>query len=188
AYSRHVFETVGGYDERLVRTEDNEMHYRLRKNGFKFYYNPEVRSFHISRGSLRALLKQKYSNGLWIGLTMGIQPRCFSLRHFIPLFFVLVLLGSVLSVMIKNFWQPLIVLAVIYLISALFFSFESMKKAKPNVKIICLGLPAVFFLIHFAYGLGTAIGLIKMPYFVLKNHNYNLPFPIKAEKEERQNG
>lgn len=38
AYSREVFERVGGYDERLVRTEDNEIHYRMREAGYKFFF------------------------------------------------------------------------------------------------------------------------------------------------------
>ena len=181
AYSRSVFEVVGGYDERLGRTEDNEMHYRMKKSGFKFYYNPEIKSFHASRGNLYALLKQKYSNGLGIGLTMGVQPRCFSLRHFLPLFFVVALLGSILLGLVNAFWQPFVILVGIYLIPDLFFSFESMRKAKPNAKIICLGLPAVFFLMHFAYGFGTVIGLIKMPYCAWKNRNYKIPFPIKPK-------
>lgn len=188
AYSRRIFEVVGGYDERLVRTEDNEMHYRLKKHGFKFYYNPEIKSFHVPRGNLQSLLRQKYSNGLWIGLTIGVQPKCFGVRHFIPLFFVAAIFICILSGVVYTNWYLSIAMALVYLSAALFFSFESMQRAKANIKIICLGLPLVFFLMHFAYGLGTIIGLVKIPYFVWKNRNYNIPFPIKAEKEERQNG
>lgn len=181
AYSRHVFEVVGGYDERLVRTEDNDMHYRMRRAGFRFYYNPEIKSFHTARGNLRGLLKQKYSNGFWIGLTMGIQPKCFGLRHFIPLFFVVVLLISVLLGLVGAHGYFFVFLIGIYLMMALFFSFEAVKKAKPNAKIFCLGLPLIFFLIHISYGLGTLIGLILMPYFVWKNRSYEIPFPVKPE-------
>lgn len=33
AFRREVFEKYGGYDERLTRNQDNEMNYRIRKNG-----------------------------------------------------------------------------------------------------------------------------------------------------------
>ena len=182
SYKKSIFETIGGYDERLIRNQDNEIHYRMRKAGFKFYYNPEIKSSHVSRVNLRALLKQKYSNGLWIGLTMGIQPRCFNLRHFMPLFFLIAVIICILLGIIYADWSFFIALIVIYLIPALFFSFKSMQISKPNAKIRCLALPSLFFLMHFTYGLGTIIGLTKMPYFVWKNRNYNIPFPFGAKK------
>ena len=40
AYRRKVFESIGGFDERLARTEDNEIHYRMRKAGFKLCFAP----------------------------------------------------------------------------------------------------------------------------------------------------
>ena len=36
-YRKIVFDTVGTYNELLTRTEDNEMHYRMRKAGYRFY-------------------------------------------------------------------------------------------------------------------------------------------------------
>jgi len=179
AYRRRVFETVGGYDERLARTEDNEMHYRMKKAGFRFYYNPEIKSFHTPRGSLGALLKQKYSNGFWIGLTLGIQPRCFNLRHFIPLCFVLTLIGCALLGIAHSIWRPFMLLVGFYLIPALFFSFAAMGQARVSTRLFCLGLPVIFLLMHLSYGLGILIGLARMPYFVWKNRNYAVPFPIK---------
>ena len=38
-YHKEVIEKVGYFDEKLVRTEDNEFHYRIRKNGFKIWYS-----------------------------------------------------------------------------------------------------------------------------------------------------
>jgi hypothetical protein len=184
AYRRRVFEVVGGYDERLARTEDNEMHYRMKKAGFRFYYNPEIKSFHSPRGNLGALLKQKYSNGLWIGLTLGIQPRCFNLRHFIPLCFVLTLMGCALLGIACSIWRPLLILVCLYLIPALFFSFVAMSQARANTKFCCLGLPVIFLLMHLSYGLGTLIGLVRMPYFVWKNRSYTVHFPIKPGLRE----
>ena len=96
AYSREVFKKVGGYDERLARTEDNEIHYRMKKAGYKFLLDPTIKSYHHARNSLSKMMKQKYLNGYWIGLTMGISPKCFSIYHFVPLVFVLALIFSII--------------------------------------------------------------------------------------------
>ena len=45
AYRREVLEKVGGFDEQLGRTEDNEFHYRIRKAGYKICYSPGIISY-----------------------------------------------------------------------------------------------------------------------------------------------
>ena len=62
-YRRSVYDRVGFYDERLRRTEDNDMHYRMRMAGYRFYFSPDIRSYHASRGTLAGQLKQKWGNG-----------------------------------------------------------------------------------------------------------------------------
>ena len=42
AFRRDVFSKYGGYDERLVRNQDNEMNYRIRKNGGKIYLADDI--------------------------------------------------------------------------------------------------------------------------------------------------
>ena len=88
-YRREVYDCVGEYDERLRRTEDNDMHYRMRKAGYRFYFSPTICSYHAARATLRGQLRQKWGNGYWIGRMMHIQPRCFAPRHLIPARFVL---------------------------------------------------------------------------------------------------
>ena len=100
-YRREVYDRVGLYDERLRRTEDNDMHYRMRKAGYRFYFSPDIVSWHAARKTLRGQLSQKWGNGYWIGRTMRIQPRCFAPRHLVPALFVLALgwgvMGSALA-------------------------------------------------------------------------------------------
>ena len=44
------------------------------------------------------MIRQKYSNGRWIGLTLSECPGCLSYFHFAPFLFVMALLGcSVLA-------------------------------------------------------------------------------------------
>ena len=41
-YRKEVFDKVGLADERLLRTEDNEFHYRVRKAGYDIIFNPWI--------------------------------------------------------------------------------------------------------------------------------------------------
>lgn len=81
AYRREVFEKVGFFNEELVRTEDNEIHYRMRKAGYKLCFDPDIISYQYTRSSLKAMLKQKYANGYWIGKTSKVCPKCLSIYH-----------------------------------------------------------------------------------------------------------
>ena len=40
------------------------------------------------------MMKQKYANGYWIGLTSGVCPKCLSLYHFVPFAFVSAIIAS----------------------------------------------------------------------------------------------
>ena len=79
AYRREVFDKIGHYNESLARTEDNEIHYRMRKAGFKLRFCPDIISYQHTRSSLPKMLKQKYANGYWIGKTSKVCPGCLSI-------------------------------------------------------------------------------------------------------------
>lgn len=166
AYSRDVFNEVGNYDERLVRTEDNEMHYRMKEKGYKFYFNPEIVSYHHARNEFKKMCKQKYLNGYWIGLTMGVSPKCFSLYHFVPLAFVLSLIISTLLALLTSVTLPLVLLGSLYTLVVLLISIIEIVKSKFMIQM--LALPFILFSLHVSYGVGTLVGLIKLPFWLKK--------------------
>ena len=43
-YRREVFDAVGGFNETLLRTEDNDFHYRVREAGFQIKLDPRINS------------------------------------------------------------------------------------------------------------------------------------------------
>ena len=166
-YRKAVFDAVGGYDERLARTEDNDMHYRMKQAGYRFYYDPEIVTYRQTRPSFGKLVKQKYLNGYWIGLTMGVQPRCFSLYHFVPFVFVLgIIFTSVLAAF--GVWQLSALMWSMYALVALAMTVLSVISGKDR-SLHCILLPFMFLALHLGYGLGTLIGLIKMPMWKKKN-------------------
>jgi glycosyltransferase involved in cell wall biosynthesis len=172
AYSREVFELVGGYDERLARTEDNEIHYRMKGAGFKFLLDPEIQSFHHARNTFTKMCKQKIMNGYWIGLTLGVSPKCFSVYHFVPLLFVLAIL-SASCISILGMRLPIIMLSSLYCLFSIFNTFTSIMKKRFEISYILL--PLLFFILHIYYGLGTLIGIIKLPFWLSKNKFFIKP-------------
>lgn len=158
AYTKEVFDKVGGFNEDLVRTEDNEIHYRMRQAGYKFCFDPEIISYQHTRNSLKKMLKQKYANGYWIGKTSKVCPQCLSVFHFVPFIFVMAItLSTILFVMGIEF--PAITLWNAYLVVDILMSMVSIVKEKFSVSLLML--PVLFFLLHISYGVGTVIGISK---------------------------
>lgn len=165
AYSKEVFEKVGYYNEILARTEDNEMHYRMRKAGYKICFNPDIISYQHTRNSLSKMLKQKYLNGYWIGLTTGICPQCLSIYHFVPCAFVLsIIMTSILSLL--GYKLLAILMWSMYIILNLLVSVVSIKKESFHIENLLL--PVLFLMLHVSYGWGTLVGLIKLPMWKAK--------------------
>lgn len=168
AYRKEVFEKVGLFNENLGRTEDNEIHYRMRKAGYKLCFDSDIISYQHTRTTLLKMLKQKYGNGYWVGLTMGICPKCLSIFHFVPAVFVMSILGSIILSII-GFEIIGIVLGSLYLSLAIIMSILSTKNKR--VYIYTFSLPIIFFLLHVSYGVGTIIGMINIPFGYIKNKN-----------------
>ena len=178
-YRRKVFDKIGVFNENLERTEDNEIHFRMREAGYKLCFNPEIISYQHIRSNAKKMIKQKYANGYWIGLTSGICPKCLSLYHFIPFAFVLaIIITTVLSVILAMAqfssaslsWLAIILYGItdfmwtIYWMLAVVMAMVAVIGAnKKQRHITNIALPFLFFVLHVSYGIGTLIGVIKMP-------------------------
>ena len=159
-YRREVFEKVGIYNEHLARTEDNDINYRIREAGFKLCYSPDIVYYQHTRSTLRKMLRQKFLNGYWIGLTMGVNPKCFSLFHFVPFLFVL---GILFTSLLAFFGFPLLSYLMwgCYVFLLIAMTVTEIIKKPSFAKLL---LPFLFLALHVSYGMGTLIGLIKMPF------------------------
>ena len=157
-YKKKVFDEVGLYNEDLARTEDNEMHYRMKQKGYKFLLSPNIKSYRYARSDLKGMIKQKYGNGKWIGITLRYCPKCFSIYHFVPLLFVL---GIVFSAVMACIGLHIFA----YLLAGAYLLFNIVNLILITIKnkfsITYLLLPIIFFVLHFSYGIGTIIGILK---------------------------
>lgn len=170
AYRREVFEKVGGFDETLGRTEDNELHYRMRQAGYKFCLSPDIISYQHTRTTLKKMLAQKFGNGKWIGLTLGVCPKCLSIFHFVPFCFVLAIIACIVLNIIgalngmTALQLPLYILGIVYLIADLLMAITAVIPAKKHFSEILL--PIIFLLLHISYGIGTIVGILQMPFWI----------------------
>ncbi len=167
-FRRELFSRIGGYDERLTRNQDNELNYRIRKNGGKVWLNHEIKVLYYCRDSVRGICRMGYMNGKWNAITAALVPGAMGIRHFIPFAFVFCsLIGiigmflhlTVISVLFCMMWGA-------YLLLDGFYSVSIAKEKGWHFLPIELILYPGF---HFSYGFGTIIGILSLPHFLIIN-------------------
>lgn len=158
AYAREVIEKVGLFNETLIRTEDNEYHYRVNRAGYKICYDPSIRSRYQTRNTLKGMIRQKYLNGLWIGRTLFVCPGCLSLFHLVPFAFVLAIAATTLLGVLGIGW-PAAALWIAYGAANLGMTATALLQERKNPCM--LALPVLFLALHIAYGVGTAVGIVR---------------------------
>ncbi len=159
-YKKEVFDRYGLYDERLIRNQDIELNKRIINGGGKIYLVPDIECTYFAREDFISLAKNSYSNGFWNILTAYYTKtlNSLSLRHFIPLIFVLSLLfPMLLSLLIpKLLWLTLLSLSS-YLALVIITSFKLREKSNKLCYLI-----ASFLTLHLSYGFGSLIGIFSM--------------------------
>lgn len=158
SFPRKIIEKIGGMREDLPRGEDNEYNSRIRKAGYKIFFDPNIISSYFARPTLGASCKQMYANGNSIGYLYYIDREAIGIRHLVPLLFVV---SGLFSIIISVLWSPFCYVfcggLALYLIAD---AIASIMGAKDNVKCT-LPLFILFFCVHVSYGMGTIAGLIK---------------------------
>ena len=162
-WRRSVFERFGNYDERLVRNQDIELNKRIKAGGGKIVIVPDTFCTYYARETFSKLARNNYGNGKWNILTIYYthQLKSLSLRHFIPLLFVLSLL---LPVVAGFFWHPLWWICAA---SLLLYTFVvSLISARIAIRkhLDFFYLSAAFFVLHLSYGWGSLVGLLQLPF------------------------
>lgn len=159
AYTRQAIEKAGPFDEELVRNQDDEYNYRLRKLGSKILLAADVQSQYYSRSSLSSLWRQYYQYGFWKVRVLQKHPRQMSLRQFVPVLFVLSLIGgAILAVLHPLYLWGWLGIIALYSAANLMASVFAAQKAGWYT---FLYLPLAFAAMHTAYGLGFLVGLIR---------------------------
>ena len=154
AWKKSIFKTTGLFDVAFKRNQDDEFHYRAKSLGFKIYQHPDIKLYYHPRNSFSLLFKQYYQYGLYKPLVLKKIKSAISLRHLVPLGFLLYLLTLPLYFVLP-FYYGLIPL-LLYVFGDLFFSFRSKKPMKEILAIML-----VYPILHISYGIGFLFGLTK---------------------------
>jgi len=165
-YRISTFEKYGLFDEKLIRNQDIELNKRIINGGGKIYLIPEVKCTYYARENFSALATNNYSNGFWNILTAYYTKtlNSLSLRHFIPLLFVLSLVVplGISLVFPKILWIAVFSL-VSYLSLVIIISFR-LKNSSNTIGYLIVS----FLTLHLSYGLGSLMGIFSVIKKMLK--------------------
>lgn len=164
-WKREIFDKYGLYDIRLVRNQDIELSKRILRGGGKIFIVPDTFCTYYARETYKGLSKNNYQNGKWNILTVYYTKQfdSLSIRHFIPMLFVLSLVIPLITSIVWSFFMWVtVVLLFLYLVVLGMVSFKLAVNKKLNIFYLIYS----FFVLHFSYGCGSIAGLCKI--FFLK--------------------
>jgi len=156
-WPRSAFANIGLFDEELVRNQDDELNYRLRKHGGTILVSPRMKSQYQNRQSWKALGKQFFQYGVWKVRVLQKHPAQMNVRHFVPPAFDLaVLVGLVLGVR-----YPWAVYLAVGAICAYAMVIGVVAATIERGVVARARLALAFVIIHHAWGLGFLVGMVR---------------------------
>jgi len=154
-FRREAIEAVGLFDESLVRNQDYELNYRLRRAGGMVWFDPELRVGYRPRGSVRALARQFGEYGRWKRVVLGMHPRSLRWRHLVaPTTTVAVVVGLVVGIC----WPPALVAPAGYATTVVVGS-AVVGRGPATVARLMVVYPTM----HLSWGVGFLWGLVPHP-------------------------
>jgi glycosyltransferase involved in cell wall biosynthesis len=159
-YRRNTFETYGLFDEKLTRNQDIEFNKRIVNGGGKIYLVPDVRSTYFAREHFLDLAKNNFANGYWNILTAYYTNTFSSLsvRHFIPLLFVLSILLPLLFIPVFPKIIYVSMLSLLSYLTLVIITSIRLKNDSNSIKYLVMS----FLVLHFSYGIGSLQGIFSI--------------------------
>jgi glycosyltransferase involved in cell wall biosynthesis len=156
-YTRRIIEKVGPFNEELVRNQDDEYNFRIRKSGGKILLSPTIQSRYYSRGTFRSLWRQYFQYGFWKVRVMQLHMGQMSLRQFVPFAFVAAIFFlALLSLISPAARYGLVLLTATYLLVTILAAIMTCKKSVAQMPGVALS----FAILHTSYGCGFFAGLV----------------------------
>lgn len=88
-YKTSVLKEVGGYNEELVKNQDNDINKRIIANGGKILFDPIIKFTYFTRDNYPAIRKQMFNYGYWEAKVIKQDKKQFSIFTIIPSAFVI---------------------------------------------------------------------------------------------------
>lgn len=178
-FRRSVFERFGLYDERLIRNQDIELNSRIRRGGGRIVISPAIRLTYFNRSDYAGLRQQAFFNGLWNPYTLYLVGGGLSLRHFVPLGFVVSLIVLALGGLVWwPLWWLLAAEIALYLVAGLAMAVQVARATRTSAWHVFLA----FVNLHLAYGVGSFWGVLTAP---LKFRRRGAPPPRLPTRQDQ---
>lgn len=171
AFPRALFERVGGFSDAMVRNQDYEMNYRIRRAGGRILVDPAIRSTYLVRPDLPSLGRQFGSYGYWKAQMLRRHPRSLRPRQLAaPALVAALFVAALVSLAalaggggpgqpeLTRWLFPAVV--ALYVLTSL--GVTCAVAARRGLRA-ALPLPAVFATMHLAWGGGFWLGLLFPP-------------------------
>jgi succinoglycan biosynthesis protein ExoA len=155
AWRRHDLIRLGGFDENLIRNQDDELNLRIWRSGGTVWQSATIRSSYTPRASFMALFRQFFQYGYWKVPVIRKHRLPASPRHVLPFGFV-ALLGvlALLAPFVPLAALGLGVIAAAYAVALV--SAALALHARESVLNIALAIGCM----HIGYGLGFGRGVL----------------------------
>ncbi len=168
-WRRSVFDRIGMFDPDLVRNQDDELNFRLRRLGGRIWQSPRIKSSYAPRSSLAALFRQYLQYGFWKVAVIRKHRALASWRHAGPALFVAsILTGLALAALTELLrmpalaWMAAAAVGAALAIYALACCVAATTFARRlNIRSLLL-LPLVIGIYHVAYGLGFLAAICNL--------------------------
>ena len=147
-YRREAFDSVGGYDGSLSRSQDSELNWRLRQNRELIWFDPSLVVRYRPRGSIQELASQYFQNGRWKSKIMLMHPKSAKARQLCPPILVLILVLSLLLAVVRG----LEALLVPTLYGVILFAASAVVSIRRGCSPLTLTM--IFLTMHLGWGLG----------------------------------
>jgi hypothetical protein len=160
AYRRELFSEIGGFDESLVRNQDDEFHLRARIAGHRMWYEPRLRSRYQPRRTLRALWSQYHQYGWWRAVTVRKHGRVASVRHLVPALLVAGLASGPTIGATRS--RPLVAVWTASVAGWVAFVALAGWRERGRGPAVAGRVPAAVACLHLAYGVGFWRGVLHL--------------------------
>ena len=168
AWRREELAALGGFDEALVRNQDDELNLRIIRGGGRVWQSSAIKSVYAPRGSFAALFRQFHQYGYWKIPVLQKHRLPASTRHVAPFAFLalLVVLAAAAPFSTAS-GIALAGLVMVYLVAAMVFAWRA--KAEEGRSIgQAAAVAAAFACMHFGYASGFGRGV--WDFAVLRRH------------------
>lgn len=148
---------ASGYDEKIIRGEDWDLSQRLKAQGGKVWFSPELVVNYWPRSNIKALAWQFYSTGVWRGELTKRAPSKASIRYFVPPLAFLALL-TFIALTALGFLNELalIIPIALYLLMLSFAAGTAKLLGVVDRLMVFVALP----IMHLSWATGFWVGLL----------------------------